>query len=60
MKMNCFFKRVGKYNDNIEMSELTDETKEHFLEEKGLSEPQMHHFLKTHIEAKLKWRHFTI
>ncbi|MCE8163506.1 MAG: hypothetical protein I3273_06930 [Candidatus Moeniiplasma glomeromycotorum] len=59
-KMNLFFKRVGKYDNDSDMSGLTDETKEAFLEEKGLLKLEMHHFLRTHIEAKLKWRQWTV
>ncbi|KLL02129.1 MAG: hypothetical protein MRERC_4c088 [Mycoplasmataceae bacterium RC_NB112A] len=35
-KRNIYFKRVGKYDDEADLSSLTDETKEKYLEERGL------------------------
>ena len=55
-----YFKTVGKYNEIKQTSDLTDYTKEKWLEEKGLLANPMHHFLRTHIKATLFWRKIPI
>jgi len=55
-----YFKTVGKYNEKKLTSDLTDYTKEKWLEEKGLLANPMHHFLRTHIKATLFWRKIPI